>query len=448
MINCQLSIDNYAQTNLTIANGNWVNGSNNIVLQNTSFTNNGTFHAGTGTVIVTGDATTVQSELGGTSQSTFYNLKINKSTNDALLRQNATVNNLLLLTDGKLEIGNYNLIIGNSATISGQNQDRYIVTNGTGSLVRQVGTSWTVFPIGNSTFNPARLKNDGTVDNFSIQVQDNFLENGTTGNAITTNVIPRTWLIEEEMVGSSDVSMRLIWRPVHVGSGFNTNASQITHFTNGNWQDQNTGVSIADHSYSSDHRYREATNITSFSPFGVKSGASLPVELLYFYAEKEGKNVRLDWQTATEINNSHFDIEWSADGVSFEKIGEIIGGGTTTEEQFYNFFHSSPTIGKNYYRLKQIDFNKKFEYTNIIQVTFEKAKNSAISIYPNPASHYLKIESQDLIGEMVQVFNVNGQLVKEFQHQSLITNLPINNLPSGTYFLTIKNEVKKIVIVK
>ena len=176
---------------------------------------------------------------------------------------------------------------------------------------------------------------------FKIRVEDHFLQNGISGSNITTNVIPKTWLIEEETVGGSDVSMRLVWRPIHVGSGFNTNASHITHFTGGNWHDQTSGASTADNSYSSDHRYREATNITSFSPFGVKSGVSLPVELLYFYGEKEGKNVRLDWQTATELNNSHFDVEWSTDGIVFEKIGEVAGAGTTNEVQFYDFLDNS-----------------------------------------------------------------------------------------------------------
>ena len=455
IINSQFVINNYAQTNLIISGGNWVNQNSNIVLKDTKFTNNSTFHAGSGMVIVTGDATTAQSELGGTSQTTFHNLRINKNTNDASLGQHTTVNNLLLLTGGKLEINNYNLTMANSASFSNISKDRYIKTNGTGFLIRQVGTTWTSFPVGKLTFNPARLKNDGTLDNFRVRVEDHFLQNGTAGASITTNVIPKTWLIEEATIGGSNVSMQLVWRPIHVGSGFNTNASHITHFTGGNWQDQTSGVSTADNSYSSDHRYREATNITSFSPFGVKSGASLPVELLYFYAEKEGQNVRLDWQTATELNNSHFDVEWSRDGISFEKIGEVAGAGTTTEVQFYDFLHTRPINGENYYRLRQFDlptgqagFDGKFELTQTINITFEQSNHSIIRIYPNPAAHYLKIESQDLIGKIVQVFNVNGQLVRAFQHQSLITNLPITELPSGTYFIKIGKQVKKVIISK
>ena len=166
IFNSSFLIKVFAQTNLIISGGNWVNQNSNIVLKDAKFTNNSTFHAGSGMVIVTGDATTAQSEIGGTSQTTFHNVRINKSTNDASLGQNVTVSSLLLLTGGKLEISNYDLTIGNSGTVSGQNKDRYIKTNGTGFLIRQVGTTWTSFPVGKVTFNPARLKNDGTLDNF------------------------------------------------------------------------------------------------------------------------------------------------------------------------------------------------------------------------------------------------------------------------------------------
>ena len=456
-----LTVSSFGQNTLNIQSGTIkVSGNVNIVLKNTALKNNSTFHSGSGTVIISGAAASPQSQISGSSPSTFFNLIVNKSANNATLGQDISVNNQLTLTSGKLVIGNYNLTMGNAASFSNINKDRYIKTNGSGTLIRQVGNSWTAFPIGNSTFNPARLKNDGTVDDFSIRVVDHFLQNGTSGSNITTNVIPRTWMIDEATVGGSDVSMRLIWRPLHHnGNGFNTNASQITHYTGGNWQDQTSGVSTADNSYSSDHRYREATNITSFSPFGVKSGTALPVELLYFYAEKEGNNVRLNWQTATELNNSHFDVEWSRDGISFEKIGEVAGAGTTTEAQFYEFLHKIPhrdiELQRIYYRLKQIDlptgqagFDEKYEYTPIINITIEQSKNTTINVFPNPAAHYIKIESEDLIGETIQIFNVNGQLVKEFKHQESITNLPITELPSGTYFVKAKNQVKKLIIQK
>ena len=438
-----------AQLHITGGNVNITNnGSTVIVLNNTKFINDGSFDAGNSEVEISGNALSTNSSIGGSTNLSFYKLKINKATNNAKLNQDITVSHNLTLLSGKLELTNYNLSIGNNGTIAGQNKDRYIKTNGTGFLIRQVGTSWTSFPIGKTTFNPARLKNDGTIDNFKIRIEDHFLQNGTSGNAITANVIPKTWFIEEETVGGSDVSMQLIWRPVHIGSGFNTNASHITHYTGGNWQDQTTGTSTADNSYSSDHRYREATNITSFSPFGVKSGASLPVELLYFYAEKEGKNVRLDWQTATELNNSHFEIEWSTNGIEFTKIGQVQGAGTTNDITFYDFLHTSPAQGLNYYRLKQVDFDEKYEYTDILSVNYELGiKNYELNIFPNPAANFITIDGMQE-GKIIQIFNVNGQLVKTFYQNVSTQQTDISDLSSGTYFVKMKSQVKKLIIQK
>ena len=247
-------------------------GSTKVILKNTKFVNDGSFDAGNSEVELSGNTTTLNSSIGGSSSTTFYKLEINKAANDATLSQNISINHNLTLTSGKLELSNYNLSMGDNATFSNINKDRYVKTNGTGGLKRKVGNSFVVFPVGKIHFNPARLKNDGTVDVFSIRVEDQFLQNGTSGNALTTNVVPKTWFVEEAVLGGSDVTMRLMWRPSHIGSGFDPNSSQITHYTGGVWKDEGTaGAAVADGSFSSDHKYREASNITSFSPFGVKS---------------------------------------------------------------------------------------------------------------------------------------------------------------------------------
>ena len=154
------------------------------------------------------------------------------------------------------------------------------------------------------------------------------------------------------------------------------------------------------------------------------------------------------------MNNSHFDIEWSTNGIEFTKIGQVQGAGTTNDITFYDFLHTSPAQGLNYYRLKQVDlpagqagFDEKYEYTDILSIEFQKSKIN-YRVYPNPATHYLKMESEDFIGETIQIFNVAGQLVKEFQHKSTLTNLSITDLPSGTYFIKVGKEVKKVIIQK
>ena len=179
----------------------------------------------------------------------------------------------------------------------------------------------------------------------------------------------------------------------------------------------------------------------------IYSGVSLPVELLDFNAELQDKNVLLTWQTASELNNSDFDIEWSTNGISFEKIGQVQGAGTTNDITFYDFLHTSPALGLNYYRLKQSDFDGKFEYSEIIQVTIEQSNHSTINVYPNPAANFITIDGIEE-DEIIQIFNVNGQLVKTFYQNVSTPQNDINDLSAGTYFIKMKSQVKKLIITK
>ena len=172
--------------------------------------------------------------------------------------------------------------------------------------------------------------------------------------------------------------------------------------------------------------------------------AVLPIELLYFYAEKTEEGVLLDWQTTTEINNAYFDVEWSMNGIDFEKIGQILGAGTTNEPQFYELLHKTPIVGNNYYRLKQVDFDDKFEYSNILNIEYQ-TEQIEYRIFPNPTSNFINIEN-GIEGEIVQIFNASGQLVESFSLQSPITHHNVSNFPKGIYFIKIGTTVKRILI--
>lgn len=213
-------------------------------------------------------------------------------------------------------------------------------------------------------------------------------------------------------------------------------------------------VDLLDYGYiPNDESYFVDIEVSSFSTFfihGPKNTNVLPVELLDFYAEKQNEYIRLNWQTATEINNSHFDVEWSTDGLDFEKIGEIAGNGTTTETHFYNFLHKNPANGINYYRLRQVDFDGQFEYTDILNIEHSREigeSNFQYQIYPNPTSDFILIDGIEA-GEIVQIFNIYGQLIQEFQIQTYSNQYPLSSLQAGTYFIKINTKVKKLIITK
>jgi len=138
---------------------------------------------------------------------------------------------------------------------------------------------------------------------------------------------------------------------------------------------------------------------------------TLPVELIGFTASKENETSLLEWSTASEINNSHFVIERSEDGASFEEIGEVDGMGSTTALSNYSFVDEAPFSGTNYYRLNQYDFNGKNRLSEVRIVEFQTRENK-ISIYPNPVVDYVKI-SQATEDATLQVYNVAGKLAYE-----------------------------------
>ena len=122
----------------------------------------------------------------------------------------------------------------------------------------------------------------------------------------------------------------------------------------------------------------------------------LPVELIDFTAEENNEKVLLKWKTASETNNSHFQIQRSVDGVRFDYLNVVQGAGTTSQETTYNYQDKAPINGRSYYRLKQIDLDGSFEYSPIRQVYLE---TDGISIYPSPAENYVTILSLIHISE-------------------------------------------------
>ncbi|MFM7021939.1 MAG: T9SS type A sorting domain-containing protein [Flavobacteriales bacterium] len=114
------------------------------------------------------------------------------------------------------------------------------------------------------------------------------------------------------------------------------------------------------------------TNGSTFEFIVLSGGSTLPVKLVYFAGEKENALVNLYWQTASEINASHFVIERSSDGVNFEVIGQVAAAGNSTEMISYQFIDINPFAGNNYYRLRQFDYDGASELFHTIAINFNK----------------------------------------------------------------------------
>ncbi len=171
--------------------------------------------------------------------------------------------------------------------------------------------------------------------------------------------------------------------------------------------------------------------------FSFTADASFPVELAMFkIASIDDEKPSLYWRTASELDNSHFEVERSADSRRWHAIGEVGGQGTSNGIKDYYFKDERPLPGSNYYRLKQVDFDGDFEYSKIVSTIIGHGK---VALSPNPASDFISVQLQDKEGSYhVTVFDLMG---KRWVDAPLGGNLlNVNHLPMGTYLLVLKNE--------
>lgn len=171
----------------------------------------------------------------------------------------------------------------------------------------------------------------------------------------------------------------------------------------------------------------------------------VPVELTSFSAVGTKNGVQLNWETATEINNQRFEIERSNDSQNFTIVGFVNGKGTTTEKSSYSFIDKGVSEGKYYYRLKQVDYNGAYEYSEVIEVEFSVPQVFSLAQnYPNPfnpattLSFGLPVESNITLS----VYNSLGELVKVVAQGTLQAgthnmNFEAVDLPSGIYLYTL-----------
>ena len=191
----------------------------------------------------------------------------------------------------------------------------------------------------------------------------------------------------------------------------------------------------------------------------------IPVELVSFTASVINNAVSLNWSTATELNNSRFEIERSTDKTDWILLGFKEGNGTTSEPQQYSYSDniSGVSTSKLYYRLKQIDYDGTFEYSDIVEVEVAPLTFSLEQNFPNPFNPSTKISWQSPVGswQTLKVYDIIGNevatLVDEYrpagnyevEFKSAVGSLQLAN---GVYFYRIQAgdfvETRKMLLLK
>ncbi len=175
---------------------------------------------------------------------------------------------------------------------------------------------------------------------------------------------------------------------------------------------------------------------------------ALPLNLLAFTGTKEEGYNLLKWQTANESNTQLFEVEYATDAVSFKKAYTVsakgFGNNTYQQRDNGNWIRNEMV----YYRLKMIDMDGKYTYSNIINLKNNSNTDLKSTIYPNPAKDIvtLSIGSNNLIGGTAQLFDSRGVELQSFKIKYNTVNVDLNNYASGVYLLKLSNgEVLRII---
>jgi hypothetical protein len=384
-----------------------------------------------------------------TATNVLRNLFIN-NVSGVKLANNITVNNKLTLQNGELFTDNFILNINNA--LGGSPTDPAVERiNGyvSGRINRTIGTSTgvRVFPFGISLLQGYReFKIDYTTapavggtlsaQHFNSAASSQSGLPIVDGSVILTNTAPYYWqadalgglaggsynttLTAESTPGVTDIAtLRILKRPSS-GGVWTLNGTAGTN------AGTNTSPIVV------------RNGMSNFSQFTIAGNSlnPLPLTLMAFNGRLEKETVLLQWKTMNEINTSFFSIERSVDGFGFAEIGKVAAANIGTAENSYSYKDANLFAGKYFYRLKMIDKDGRFEYSNILSFS---NKTKDLMVYPTLCHTNITIAPSQNVE--VYLYNVAGVFI-----QKMNAGLnDISNLANGIYFVKRANETVKIV---
>ena len=171
------------------------------------------------------------------------------------------------------------------------------------------------------------------------------------------------------------------------------------------------------------------------------SGSTTPVTFTSLTANGYNSNALVSWSTSNEVNNHHFEIQHSTNGLDFTTIGMIAaqtGNNTTKQYQFtaYNLFN-----GKHYFRLKQVDKDGAYTYSTIVSV--DLTDQSTLSLYPNPVTDKLTIRYKGHY-QTALITDISGKTIATIQLNGNQTTVDVSRLAKGTYTLMLQGSDKSV----
>jgi len=332
--------------------------------------------------------------------------------------------------------------IGEFVEIAIENATDYNLSSFTVSLYRDVGTVY-------GSENLSNFTQESTDNNITLFTWEVVIQNGLNDGIALTYSGDGGEVIQ---LLSYEGTLTAISGPAIGTTSVDIGVSQSSSTPIGSSVGlQGTGTSYSQFTW---------TNYDASATSGSQnSNQALPVELTSFTAKAHAKGVMLNWSTATEVNNYGFDVEKKAAG-SWEKISFVEGHGNSNSPKEYSFIDKAATIGEVSYRLKQVDIDGAFEYSDVVTVTSANlAKNELHQNHPNPfnPSTAISFSLAELAHVNITVYNAIGQKVMELANEQMDAgihnvNFDGSSLSTGFYFYRLEtpnySKTMKMMLIK
>jgi hypothetical protein len=359
------------------------------------------------------------------------------------LGSSAQVSEQLQLDGGLFTLGAHDLHLWAGAVLLGGGPGSYVQTNSTGRLWQELSAP-TLFPVGNSSYNPALLSRSSGSGSHGVRVFDLVLSEGLSGVPLFEQVVQRTWDVSG-FLGSAELELQVQWNQAEERPGFFREACYLSQHLNGAWE--STPPEAA--SGSDPYTFARSGIQGLPSAFAMASQGALPVALLNFRVAREGDGARLRWATAWERYHAYFAVERSSDGKQFHPLGHVAHRSPKEQGQEYSWLDAEPLEGWNYYRLRQVDYDGSYEYSPVESLYFEN-RQAALVLYPNPAQDWVEVQYR-VSGNRVESLRLYNRLGIEIGRWPMSpgetsVRVSLGHLPAGVYYLLAGQQRQVLVL--
>lgn len=352
-----------------------------------------------------------------------------ESGSNVLINSDIDIDLGIDLFNGNITIEDANIVLGTNAPITGAGPEQYIRTTGNGYLFRTGINDTLLFPVGTNTYTPARLAPLGDPQQYGVRVADSVFSLADSGRVIDAQTINKTWFVNTDTnVVPTDLILQ--WNSEDEGINFDRSRASIWGFDNNLWLPVGRAPLMGEDPFTLGE-----PGLTNLQAFTIADSQLFRFEWILFEGIALDDRIQLDWQTL-ELNTDSYVVERSFDGIEFIQLGSVDGGAQFNTSQSYTFDDLEPEFGINYYRIRHIDLDGAFLFSEVIQVRYPADIGDDLLIIPNPAPVEFTVLVPNPSEEESEVYLINdlgqkillgsippGQISAKFQWGEGVTSL-------------------------